>query len=192
MRKLILASSSPYRRALLKRLGLPFEAVSPNIDESHQNRESPSNLVKRLAQAKAEALVEKFPNALIIGSDQCAVINDRILGKPGDFPTALAQLQEASGKKVQYHTGLCLLDSNSGAAQVTDVVYSVYFRRLSEAQITSYLLNEQPYNCAGSIKSEGLGIALFERMQGDDPNALIGLPLIKLISMLENAGVPVI
>ncbi|HHM06419.1 MAG TPA: septum formation inhibitor Maf [Gammaproteobacteria bacterium] len=192
MRKLVLASTSPYRRALLARLQLPFETACPEVDETPLPSEPPEQLVARLAELKARAVAPRFPDALIIGSDQLAVRGGKTLGKPGGFDAAKAQLLAASGKTVRFLTGLCLLDSPTGQAQVTVVPYSVVFRALDEAQIERYLHREQPYHCAGAFKSEGLGIALFKQMEGTDPNALVGLPLIKLISMLECAGVHVL
>jgi septum formation protein len=189
---LILASSSPYRKALLARLGLPFETVSPDVDEAQQPGEQVHHLVRRLALAKARAGSIGHSNALVIGSDQCAVRGAAILGKPGNYETAFAQLKAAAGKFLTFHTGLCLLNKTTGEAQLDDVVVTVRFRRLSDDQIATYLQREAPYNCAGSFMLEGLGIALIERIEGDDPNALIGLPLIKLVSMLANAGVRVI
>jgi len=191
-RRIVLASSSPFRRGLLERLQLPFEAASPEVDEAPVEGESPSALVRRLALAKARALAGAYSDALIIGSDQCAVIGGRILGKPGDHPGARRQLALASGRRVSFHTGLCLLDAATAEPQVDEVLYHVCFRRLSEDRIERYLRRERPYNCAGSFRSEGLGIALFERMEGDDPTALIGLPLIRLTAMLEAAGVEVL
>ena len=189
MPQLILASSSPFRRAILEKLGLPFEVLSPQVDESPQAHESAEQLVQRLAQAKAVAAARTHPDALIIGSDQVAVIDGHILGKPGDHANALAQLRQASGKTVTFLTGLCLYNAASTQAQTEVVPFRVVFRELSEQQIENYLQAEKPYNCAGSFKSEGLGIALFERLEGDDPNTLIGLPLIRLIRMLEREGV---
>ena len=190
--KLILGSSSPYRRELLDRLGLVYECDSPEIDESRLADESAETLVVRLAEAKARAVAVRHPGALIIGSDQVAVLDGEILGKPGNHDKALEQLRKASGQLVTFQTGLCLYDANSDTAQVDRVPFAVQFRQLTDAQIEHYLQREQPYNCAGSFKSEGLGIALFEWMQGEDPNALIGLPLIRLVSMLETAGLPVL
>lgn len=191
-RPLILASSSPYRQQLLSRLGLPFEAASPALDETPLAEESPEALVLRLAETKARALAGRFPDARIIGSDQVAVLDGRMLGKAGDHERALAQLQACSGRRVQFLTGLCLLDSQTGLAQTVIEPFSVRFRALSDAQINTYLLREQPYDCAGSFKVEGLGIALFEALEGSDPNALIGLPLIRLIGLLAEAGVDVL
>ena len=192
MKTLVLASTSPFRKELLQRLNIPFETHSPDVDESRLSEESPEQLVYRLAEAKARAVASQRPGALIIGSDQVAVIDGEVLGKPGSHDKAHAQLASASGKRVTFLTGLCLLNSESGKAQTEVVPFSVHFRQLSDEQIDNYLHQEQPYNCAGSFKSEGLGISLFERLEGDDPNALIGLPLIRLIRMLENEGLRVI
>jgi septum formation protein len=189
---LILASSSPYRRELLSRLGLPFQAISPDIDESPGPEEAPARLVERLAVAKARAISQRFPEALIIGSDQVVVYGSVIASKPGTHEEAVKQLRAASGKRIVLFTGLALLNSKSGTLQSDVVPYYVTFRSLTEVQIESYLRKEQPYQCAGSVKSEGLGITLIERFEGDDPNALVGLPLIRLIDMLKNEGVDVI
>jgi MAF protein len=174
------------------RLGLPFETAAPDVDESQLDNESPQALVARLAEAKARACAAQFPEALIIGSDQVAVLDGNILGKPGNHENAVQQLQAASGRQVDFLTGLCLLNSKTQNIQVKVVPFTVVFRLLSDAQIEDYLLREQPYNCAGSFKSEGLGICLFEKMQGNDPNALIGLPLIELTTLLEAEGVNVL
>jgi MAF protein len=187
--RLVLASTSPYRLAVLKKLPLSFDTDSPDIDESPLPDESPQQLVNRLAEAKARAVGPRHPHSLIIGSDQVAVLNGKILGKPGNHDNAVKQLRNASGQKVEFKTGLCLLNSDTGQAQVACVPFTVQFRRLSDAQIERYLAHEQPYNCAGSFKSEGLGITLFEQLQGDDPNTLIGLPLIELVRMLDNEGI---
>lgn len=189
---LVLASTSPYRHELLAKLGLPFQVAAPEVDEGALPGESAEALVRRLAEAKARAVAAKHPGALVIGSDQVAVLEGQVLGKPGDHARATAQLRAASGKAVQFLTGLCLFDGRNGTTQVDLVLFGVVFRTLSDAQIEGYLLREQPYNCAGSFKSEGLGIALFERLEGDDPNALIGLPLIRLVDMLAKTGVPVL
>lgn len=186
---IILASSSPYRRQILQKLGLAFTAQSPEIDESRLAGEEAQQLVQRLAEAKARALQQQFPNALIIGSDQVAVCQGEILGKPGNKENAIRQLEQSSGNSVRFETGLCLLNSNSGQAQVCCESFLVYFRALSRSQIERYLELEQPYNSAGSFKSEGLGICLFSKLQGDDPNTLIGLPLIRLTSMLAKEGI---
>jgi septum formation protein len=190
--KLILASSSPYRRALLDRLQIPFETVTPDIDESSLPDEAPEQLVRRLALEKARKVALDKPNALIIGSDQVAVYNGAVVGKPGNHDRAVAQLREASGRWVTLYTGLVLLNAATGHTQAEVIPYRIQFRQLSEAQIENYLRKEQPYACAGSVKSEGLGIALLERFEGDDPNTLIGLPLIRLVSMLQNEGIHVV
>jgi septum formation protein len=190
--KLILASTSPYRKALLERLQVDFVCDSPDIDESPLAGESVRDMVVRLAKFKAEAVAGKYPDALIIGSDQCAVLDGEILTKSGDFENAVKQLQKASGKRIVFHTGLYLLNTRTGHSQAACVPYTVVFKSLTQDMIEHYLKKEQPYNCAGSFKSEGLGIALFEKFEGDDPNALIGLPLIKLIEMLDNEGFSVL
>lgn len=189
MKQLILASSSPYRRELLAKLGLDFAWVSPDIEETSRADETPEQLVERLALEKARAVATCNPKALIIASDQVAVLNGRILGKPGDHEAAKQQLASASGNKVQFLTSLVLLDAASGKYQHEVVPFSVYFRTLEDAEIEGYLCKEKPYDCAGSFKSEGLGITLFERLEGDDPNTLIGLPLIRLCRMLANEGI---
>ena len=191
-RCLILASSSPYRRTLLERLGLPFTVYAPDIDESALPQEAAPQLVQRLAQAKARKVAETAPDALIIASDQVAVLDGEIIGKPGNHAHAVAQLQRAAGRTLIFYNGLCLLDSASGQCQLALEEFQVQFRTLSAAMIEAYLRREQPYHCAGSCKSEGLGIVLFERLRGDDPNSLIGLPLIRLTRMLEAAGVDVL
>jgi septum formation protein len=191
-RRLILASTSPFRRKLLARLGLPFTVRAPEVDETRQPGEEAPALVARLAEWKAQAIARQEPAALVIGSDQAAVLAGEIVGKPGDHERAVAQLRRASGRTVTFYTGLCLLDSASNQRQVTVEVFQVAFRRLTAEMIEGYLRREQPYQCAGSFKSEGLGIALFERLEGDDPTSLIGLPLIRLTRMLEAAGVAVL
>lgn len=189
--RLVLGSTSPFRRDLLQRLQLPFHTAAPEVDERRMQNETAQALVQRLAEAKARAVAAANPDALIIGSDQVAVLDKEILGKPGDYTNAMAQLRAASGKRVEFLTGLCLYNSTSRNTQVDLVSYSVCFRTLDDARIARYLDREQPFNCAGSFKSEGLGISLFERMEGDDPTALIGLPLIRLVDMLANEGVTV-
>ena len=169
---------------------LPFETADPNIDESARAGESPLELVERLAIEKAQAVAAHHPNSLIIGSDQVALHGDEIVGKPHTHDRAVQQLRTASGKQIKLYTGLALLNSATGRIQSEVVPFSVHFKQLSEATIEAYLRKEQPYNCAGSVRSEGLGIALLERFDGDDPNALIGLPLIRLISMLEKEAYP--
>jgi septum formation protein len=192
MPTLILASSSPFRRELLMRLRIPFESISPAIDETSAPGEPPTDLVQRLAIAKARVVAGHHPNALIIGSDQIAVYDGTIVSKPADHAEAVKQLRAASGRKVMLYTGLALLNAQTGNLQTEVVPFGITFRKLTDAQIENYLRKEEPYNCAGSVKSEGLGIALLERFEGDDPTALIGLPLIRLVRMLENEGVRVI
>ncbi|KAB2932300.1 MAG: septum formation inhibitor Maf [Candidatus Contendobacter sp.] len=191
-RRLILASTSPFRRELLARLGLPFSTQAPDADESRQSGEDAPALVARLAELKARAVARHEPAALIIGSDQAAALDGAIIGKPGDHERATMQLRRASGRTVIFYTGLCLLDSASGQCQVTVEPFRVVFRPLTVEMIDRYLRREQPYQCAGGFKSEELGIALFERLEGDDPTSLIGLPLIRLTRMLEAAGVAVL
>ncbi|WP_263262871.1 nucleoside triphosphate pyrophosphatase [Pseudomonas sp. RIT-PI-S] len=191
MRPLILASSSPYRQALLKRLGLPFSTHAPEVDERRHEGESALALVLRLAEDKARALALRYPHHLIIGSDQVAVLGDQVLGKPGGFEQALAQLTAASGERVTFLTGLALLDSASGECQVDAVAFSVNMRKLPQDALTRYLQAEQPYDCAGSFKAEGLGVSLFESTEGPDATSLIGLPLIRLVAMLAAMGVAV-
>ncbi len=192
MQSLVLASTSPFRRELLGKLGLPFQCASPEIDESPHTNEQPEALVARLAEQKAKAVANDHPNSLIIGSDQVAILNKQILGKPGNHLRATQQLQQASGKAITFLTGLTLYNTTNHTLQTDVVPYIVHFRKLTNEQIENYLQKEQPYNCAGSFKSEGLGISLFQKLQGDDPNTLIGLPLIRLTQMLHNEGVEVI
>lgn len=190
--QIVLASTSKYRRELLARLGLPFEVASPHVDEAALPEEAPQDTARRLAEAKARAVAARFPQAIIIGSDQVAVLEGTQLGKPGDHANALRQLRAMRGKEVVFHTALCLYDAASARAQTRVVPFSVRFRAYSDAQIERYLQREQPYDCAGSARCEGLGIALIAEMRGDDPNALIGLPLIALTEMLAAHGVDVI
>lgn len=187
--QIVLASTSPFRREILGKLGITFDTAAPDIDETALVNESPASLVARLAEQKARAVATDFPNALIIGSDQVACLDDEIMGKPGDRENAISQLRKASGQTVTFYTGLCLLNSRSGESQVSCELFRVHFRDLSDLQITRYIDREQPFNCAGSFKSENLGITLFSRLEGDDPNTLIGLPLIRLVDMLEQQGV---
>lgn len=191
-RPLVLASTSPFRRDLLARLGMPFDTASPEVDETARPGESAAELVRRLAEAKARAVVGRFPEALIIGSDQVAVLDDRILGKPGTHERAVSQLQAASGRRVDFLTGLAVVDAVDGRAEVLVEPFTVQFRPLDAGMIEDYLQREQPYGCAGSFKSEGLGIALFEALDGADPNALVGLPLIRLVELLGRFGVRVL
>ena len=192
LRTLVLATTSPYRQELLTRLGLPFETASPEVDETRHADEDPEELVKRLSLEKAKAVAEKYPDALIIGSDQVATLGDMILGKPGTHERAMKQLKAASGHTVTFLTGLTLYDSASGRSHTVCEPFRVDFRNLTEEEIDDYLRREEPYDCAGSFKSEGLGIALFSLMDGEDPNALVGLPLIQLVSMLQENGVRVL
>jgi septum formation protein len=192
--RLILGSGSAYRRELLSRLHLPFEAMSPDIDETPLAGETPEATAIRLARAKAEAIASRAPGALVIGSDQVATLDGLQIGKPGSHDKALQQLQLMRGRKVVFHTALCLLDArrahSEAAVQMKNVQTFVTFRDLPDHELDAYLRIEQPYDCAGSAKNEGLGIALIDRIESDDPTALTGLPLIALTTMLRNAGVP--
>ena len=190
-KQLVLGSTSPFRKELLQRLNKPFTTDSPNIDESLRERETPEKYVHRLAIEKAQAVSLKHPNSLIIGSDQCSILDGMIRGKPHTHENAAKQLSESSGKCVSFLTGLCLYDSSNNTYQSEVVSFDVNFRELTPAEIENYLLTEKPYQCAGSFKSEGLGISLFESMQGDDPTSLIGLPLICLTKMLRNSGISI-
>lgn len=192
--RLILASSSKYRKELLSRLHLPFEVLVPNLDETPHQDESPDRTAMRLAKEKAFAIAVQCHSALVIGSDQVATLDGKQIGKPGSHENALEQLMEMRGRKVIFHTALCLWDSreqdHQRAAQTENVQTVVTFRDLPEAELEAYLRLEQPYDCAGSAKNEGLGIAIIERIESADPTALTGLPLIALTSMLRHAGVP--
>ena len=190
--EIILASSSSYRKSLLNRLQLDFNCISPEIDETRLANEPAGDYVKHLARQKAAAIADSHPDSIVIGSDQCAVLGDSILGKPGNHQNALDQLRAAQGNKVVFHTGLCVLQQSSGFCELDEELFEVEFRHLNDDQLERYLAVEQPYQCAGSFKSEGFGIVLFDRMRGDDPTALIGLPLIRLTKMLESAGIAVI
>jgi septum formation protein len=189
MRRLVLASTSPYRKLLLERLRVPFETASPDVDESEKPGESPSITALRLAEAKARAVAPRFPDALIIGSDQIAALGALRLNKPLVHDVAVEQLKAARGKTVSFHTALCLFDAASGESSSRMVSSTVLFREYSDAQIERYLRLEQPYDCAGSAKAEGLGIALIAKLESDDPSALIGLPLIALTDLLAARGV---
>jgi septum formation protein len=189
---LILASSSEYRRQLLQKLQIPFTSIAPTIDETALPMEKPHETALRLAQEKARKIGSEYPHALVIGCDQVATLDGEQLGKPGNHQNATMQLQKMRGREVTFHSALCLYNAATDNMQAQVVPYLVRFRMLTDDQIENYLSKEQPYQCAGSAKSEGLGIALMERMLGDDPNALIGLPLIKLISMLKNEHIDVI
>ncbi len=186
--KLVLASTSPFRKTLLERLHIDFECDSPDIDETPLENEPVEEMVVRLAITKAQAISTRHPDTLIIGSDQSAVLNGEKLSKPGNFENAFEQLKRASGQKIIFQTGLCLLNTTTGNVQSTCVPYTVVFKELTPTMIENYLHKEEPYNCAGSFKSEALGIVLFERFEGSDPNALIGLPLIELVNFLGNEG----
>jgi septum formation protein len=190
--KLVLASTSPYRRELLNRLGLPFEVANPETDESPLPDESPTTTALRLSEAKARAVAGEFPDALIIGSDQVAEMAGRVFGKPGTHARAVEQLRQLSGQTVNFFTGLCVFNSRTGEAEVRGVPTLVGFRELTDREIENYLRREPAYNCAGSAKSEGLGISLLNRIHGDDPNALIGLPLIALCDLLRKHGINVL
>lgn len=189
---LILASSSEYRRELLLKLQIPFNGVSPHVDETPLEGEKPQETALRLAQVKARKVGSDYPHALVIGCDQVATLDGEQLGKPLNHNNATKQLQKMRGREVTFHSALCLYNAATGNMQALVVPYLVRFRQLTDDQIENYLSKEQPYHCAGSAKSEGLGIALIDRMLGEDPNALIGLPLIKLVTMLQNEGVHII
>lgn len=189
MPRLILASTSPYRRELLTRLQIPFEAVAPDADESPLPHEHPAATAERLAVAKALAVADRFPEALIIGSDQVAYAGSTRFGKPGTRENAISQLRSMSGKTVVFHTGLCLLNAATGRQHLRGIPTEVRFRELSDGEILRYQDKENALNCAGSARSEGLGIALLEYLRGDDPNALVGLPLIALSEMLRAEGI---
>lgn len=186
--RLILASTSRYRRELLGRFGLPFEAMAPDVDERPHANETPAALAERLAQAKAQTVAAGDPEAWVIGSDQVAELDGAAIGKPGDHARAVEQLQRASGRELRFHTALCLTRAEAATAWIHRDVTTVRFRALAQVEIERYLLAERPYDCAGSFKSEGLGIALFDAIDSRDPTALIGLPLIALAALLRRAG----
>ncbi len=188
-RKLILGSTSPFRKDLLQRFHLEFDTDKPEIDETPHANESPEDYVLRLSLEKAKVVAKRHPNALIIGSDQCSILNGIIRGKPGNHQMAVKQLSESSGQRVSFLSGLCLFDSLDNTYQLDLIPFHVDFRDLNKKEIESYLLAEQPYNCAGSFKSEGLGITLFKQLEGSDPTALVGLPLIRLSEMLREKGI---
>ncbi|MFP8439239.1 Maf family protein [Klebsiella aerogenes] len=188
MSNLLLASTSPWRRMLLEKLSLPFECAAPEVDETPLPGESARQLVVRLAQAKAQALASRFPQHLIIGSDQVCVLDGEITGKPHTEENAHRQLRKASGTIVTFYTGLALYNSANGHQQTECEPFDVHFRHLSDQEIEAYIRKENPLQCAGSFKSEGLGITLFERLEGRDPNSLVGLPLIALCQMLRREG----
>lgn len=187
--KIILASSSPFRKALLQKLGLPFITENPAIDETPLPQESVVDMVNRLSLAKAQVIAEKHPDAIIIASDQSATYRDKAVGKPHTYQNALQQLQQFSGETVHFNTGLVVFDGRTQKTYQTLDITKVSFRTLSETDIHNYLILEEPYQCAGSFKSEGLGITLFSKIEGKDPNALIGLPLIDLTSFLKQCDI---
>lgn len=191
-KNLILASSSIYRRELLTHLQIPFSCISPDVDETPRPSELPQETALRLAQEKARKIGALHPDALIIGCDQVATLDNQQLGKPLTHENATRQLRLMRGREVTFHSALCLYNASTHNMQAEVVPYVVKFRKLTDEQIESYLSKEQPYHCAGSAKSEGLGIAIIERMTGDDPNALIGLPLIALVNMLNKENLAVI
>ncbi|WP_414450102.1 Maf-like protein [Burkholderia sp. 22PA0099] len=191
--RLILASSSRYRRELLERLKIPFDVVTPDLDETPQDGETPADTALRLAAAKARAVagqLDALDGAIVIGSDQVATFDGRQIGKPGSHERALEQLQAMRGREVEFHSALCVFDSRNGHTQIEDAITRVRFRSLSDAELDAYLRAETPYDVAGSAKSEGLGIALLDAIDSNDPTALIGLPLIALTRMLREAGLP--
>jgi septum formation protein len=190
--QLVLASTSPYRRELLARLGVPFEVAAPDVDETPLPGESPDETAQRLSLLKARAVAAAYPDALIIGSDQVALLEGVQLGKPGTHEKAVKQLQSMRGKALEFHTALTLLNAKTGTAQTANVPVRLVMREYTDTQIESYLRRDQPYNCCGSAKSESLGIALIARFETEDPNALVGLPLIKLVEMLANEGLDVL
>jgi septum formation protein len=187
-RPLVLASTSRYRRMLLERLGVPFEVVAPEVDETALAGETPRATALRLAEAKARAVAQRYADALVIGSDQVADLDGHAVGKPIDHADAVAQLLAASGRTMVFHTGVALVDAASSRCQMRCIDIASTFRTLTRRDIDAYLAREQPYDCAGSVRSEGFGIALFERIASDDPTALIGLPLITVVSLLRAEG----
>ena len=191
MQQIVLGSSSPFRKELLQKLIPDFTTCSPDIDETPLANEPPTDLVQRLALKKAEAVARQFPEALIIASDQVSILQGKINGKPGNFENAFAQLKSSSGNTVTFLTSLCLYDAKTRQNQLVVEPFHVHFRQLNDDEITRYLEKETPFNCAGSFKSEGLGITLFQKLEGNDPNALIGLPLIKLAELFRNSGIQI-
>lgn len=190
--RLVLASSSPSRKLLLERLRIPFDVTAPNVDESRQPGESAHQYVERLAVEKARTIADKAPHSLVIGSDQAAVHGKGIVGKPATHEEAVRQLLEASGQAITLFTGLALVNADTKRIQSDVLPYTVHFRTITRATIERYLEKEQPYGCAGSLRAEGLGIALLDKFEGDDPNTLIGLPLIRLVDMLQNEGIEIV
>ncbi len=191
-RRLVLGSTSRYRRELMQRLCIPFDVAAPDVDETPQDGESPHDLACRLALAKARAVAALHPDAVVIGSDQVADLDGEPLGKPGTHERAVAQLQRMRGRTVVFQTAVAVVCQDTGFAQTDLAAVRVVFRNLSDAEIETYLRTEQPYDCAGSAKSEGLGIALLESINNDDPTALVGLPLIRTCRMLRAAGLPIL
>lgn len=191
-RKLILGSTSPYRRELLERLRVPFTVVPPEVNENPAPNETPKKLAKRLALAKAQAVAQRFPGSVVIGSDQVAELDGKPLGKPGDHLNAVAQLRLMRGKPIVFHTALAVVCVETGFVAEALASVRVKFRNLRDAEIEHYLRAEEPYDCAGSAKSEGLGIALLESIESDDPTALVGLPLIRTATLLRAAGIDVL
>lgn len=191
-KSIVLASTSPFRKSILEKLNINFNCAKPEIDESAQRNETPQKLVERLAIEKASAVANTFPNSLIIGSDQVAVCDNEILGKPHTVENAIKQLTKFSGKCVTFYTGLCVLKSQDNTVKSLVEPFHVHFKQITQTEIINYINAEQPLNCAGSFKSEGLGICLFEKLEGDDPNTLIGLPLIKLVKLLKEYGFDVL
>jgi len=190
--RLVLASTSPYRRALLERLGVPFSVAIPEVAEEHRRGEAPEAAAGRLAEAKARAVANRYPDCLVIGSDQVAVCGGEILGKPLTHANATRQLRTLSGREALFHTAVCVHNTRTGATRTRVVPCRVAFRTLDDATIENYLTRERPYDCAGSAKSEGLGIALIAKIQSEDPSALIGLPLIALVELLREQGLNVL
>jgi len=190
--QLILASTSRYRRALLERLGMPFVTADPRVKEERIPGEGPEQMARRLAEAKALAVAPDYRDALVIGCDQVAVRNGELLGKPGNRENAVRQLRSLSGGEALFHTAVCVHNTAAGTTRIRVVPCRVSFRAFDDAAIDRYLAHEQPYDCAGSAKSEGLGIALISKMEGEDPNALIGLPLIALVDLLHEQGLDVL
>lgn len=189
---LVLASTSPFRRELLARLGVPFEVAAPDVDEAPLPGEQPEDTARRLSVLKAQAVAQHYPDALIIGSDQVALLDGERIGKPGTHDKAVAQLRRMRGKTLEFHTALTLLNTRTGRTQTAVVPVRLVMRNYTDAQIEAYLRKDRPYNCCGSARSEALGIALIARYQTEDPNALVGLPLIKLVEMLANEGLDVL
>ncbi|MDC9728154.1 MAG: Maf family protein [Methyloprofundus sp.] len=190
--KILLASSSPYRKQLLEKLNLDFTCASPNINEQTQENETAPQLALRLAKEKALALAKQYPQHIIIASDQVAILKGQQLGKPGNKQNTIQQLQDSSGQSIEFHTSLCVLNSATQVLKTDIDCSTVHFKSLSKQEINNYVEQEKPYNCAGGFKSEGLGIALFKRIESNDPNSLIGLPLIKLITLLKEFGIDIL